>query len=70
VADVGSVRAAIHRLLAIADMLLAAARSGPFQVPSCNLTTQQMVARQVDLGTYAGLSMILGSDKGGLIAVA
>jgi ABC-type nitrate/sulfonate/bicarbonate transport system substrate-binding protein len=41
-----------------------------FPVPSGNLTMQQMVARQVDLGTYAGQSMILGSDKGGLVAVA
>jgi ABC-type nitrate/sulfonate/bicarbonate transport system substrate-binding protein len=31
---------------------------------------QQMVARQVDVGTYAGQSMILGSDKGGLVAIA
>jgi ABC-type nitrate/sulfonate/bicarbonate transport system substrate-binding protein len=41
-----------------------------FAVPSGNLTMQQMVARQVDLGTYAGPSLILGHDKGGLIAVA
>ncbi len=41
-----------------------------FAVPSGNLTMQQMVARQVDLGTYAGQSMIIGSDKGGLVAVA
>lgn len=41
-----------------------------FAVPSGNLTMQQMVARQIDLGTYAGQSMIIGSDKGGLIAVA
>jgi sulfonate transport system substrate-binding protein len=39
-------------------------------VPSGNLTMQQMVARQVDLGTYAGPSFILGHDKGGLIAIA
>jgi ABC-type nitrate/sulfonate/bicarbonate transport system substrate-binding protein len=31
---------------------------------------QQMVARQVDLGTYAGPSFIIGHDKGGLIAIA
>jgi NitT/TauT family transport system substrate-binding protein/sulfonate transport system substrate-binding protein len=31
---------------------------------------QQMVARQVDLGTYAGPSLILGHDKGGLVAIA
>src|ERR1700737_2766136 len=31
---------------------------------------QQMVARQVDLGTYAGQSFIIGSVKGGLIAIA
>jgi ABC-type nitrate/sulfonate/bicarbonate transport system substrate-binding protein len=41
-----------------------------FPVPSGNLTMQQMVARQVDLGTYAGQSMILGHDKGGLVAIA
>jgi NitT/TauT family transport system substrate-binding protein len=41
-----------------------------FPVPSGNLTMQQMVARQVDVGTYAGQSMILGSDKGGLVAIA
>ena len=41
-----------------------------FPVPSGNLTMQQMVARQVDLGTYAGQSMIIGSDKGGLVAIA
>ena len=41
-----------------------------FPVASGNLTMQQMVGRQVDLGTYAGQSMILGSDKGGLVAVA
>jgi NitT/TauT family transport system substrate-binding protein len=41
-----------------------------FPVPSGNLTMQQMVARQVDLGTYAGQSLILGSDKGGLVAIA
>src|ERR1043166_6983315 len=41
-----------------------------FAVPSGNLTMQQMVARQVDLGTYAGPSFLLGHDKGGLIAIA
>ena len=41
-----------------------------FAVPSGNLTMQQMVARQVDLGTYAGQSFIIGSAKGGLIAIA
>jgi ABC-type nitrate/sulfonate/bicarbonate transport system substrate-binding protein len=41
-----------------------------FAVPSGNLTMQQMVARQVDLGTYAGQSLILGHDKGGLIGIA
>ena len=39
-------------------------------MPSGNLTMQQMVARQVDLGTYAGPSFILGHDKGGLIGIA
>src|SRR5262245_27484545 len=37
-----------------------------FSVPSGNLTMQQMVARQVDLGTYAGQSFVLGHDKGKL----
>jgi NitT/TauT family transport system substrate-binding protein len=41
-----------------------------FAVPSGNLTMQQIVARQVDLGTYAGQSFIIGSAKGGLIAIA
>src|SRR3954471_17756803 len=41
-----------------------------FAVPSGNLTMQQMVARQVDMGTYAGPSFILGYEKGGLIAIA
>ena len=41
-----------------------------FAVPSGNLTMQQMVARQVDLGTYAGQSLIIGNAKGGLIAIA
>src|SRR5262244_273710 len=41
-----------------------------FAVPSGNLTMQQMVARQVDLGTYASQSFIIGHDKGGLVAIA
>ena len=41
-----------------------------FAVPSGNITMQQMVARQVDLGTYAGPSFIIGNAKGGLIAIA
>jgi ABC-type nitrate/sulfonate/bicarbonate transport system substrate-binding protein len=41
-----------------------------FAVPSGNLTMQQMVARQVDLGTYAGQSFILGADRGDLVAIA
>jgi ABC-type nitrate/sulfonate/bicarbonate transport system substrate-binding protein len=41
-----------------------------FAVPSGNVTMQQMVARQVDLGTYAGPSFIIGNVKGGLIAIA
>jgi ABC-type nitrate/sulfonate/bicarbonate transport system substrate-binding protein len=41
-----------------------------FAVPSGNLTMQQQVARQVDLGTYAGPSFALGHEKGGLIAIA
>jgi NitT/TauT family transport system substrate-binding protein len=40
-----------------------------FAVPSGNLTMQQMVARQVDLGTYASQSFIIGHDKGGLIGI-
>src|SRR4029434_10683760 len=38
-----------------------------FAVPSGNLTMQQML-RQVDVGTFAGQSFILGHDKGGLVA--
>jgi ABC-type nitrate/sulfonate/bicarbonate transport system substrate-binding protein len=41
-----------------------------FAVPSGNLTMQQMVARQVDLGTYAGPSFIIGHARGGLVAIA
>ncbi len=41
-----------------------------FAVPSGNLTMQQMVARQVDFGTYAGPSFIIGNARGGIIAVA
>ena len=41
-----------------------------FAVPSGNLTMQQMVARQIDLGTYAGQSFIIGNAKGGLVAIA
>src|ERR1700745_1841287 len=41
-----------------------------FAVPSGNLTMQQMVARQVDLGTYGGQSFIIGNARGRLIAIA
>ena len=41
-----------------------------FAVPSGNLTMQQMVARQVDLGTYAGPSLIIGNARGGLVGIA
>ena len=41
-----------------------------FAVPSGNLTMQQMVARQVDVGTYAGQSFTLGHAKGDLVAIA
>src|SRR5258705_4954760 len=41
-----------------------------FAVASGNLTMQQMVARQVDMGTYAAQSFIVGHDKGGLVAIA
>src|SRR5262249_18039869 len=41
-----------------------------FAVPSGNLTMQQMVARQVDLGPYAGPSFVLGNARGGLVAIA
>src|SRR5437660_4932811 len=40
-----------------------------FAVASGNLTMQQMVARQVDMGTYAGQSFIIGADNGDLVAV-
>src|ERR1700738_2221470 len=41
-----------------------------FAVPSGNLTMQQMVARQVDMGTYAAQSFIIGHDKGGIVVIA
>ena len=41
-----------------------------FQVPSGNITMQQMVAKQVDMGTYAGPSLMLGHEKGGVIGIA
>jgi ABC-type nitrate/sulfonate/bicarbonate transport system substrate-binding protein len=41
-----------------------------FAVPSGNQTMQQMVARQVDVGTYAGQSLTIGNAKGGLVAIA
>ena len=41
-----------------------------FAVPSGNITMQQMVARQVDLGTFAGPSLLIGNARGGLVAVA
>ncbi len=41
-----------------------------YAVPSGNLTMQQMVARQVDMGTYAGPSFAIGHEKGGLVAIA
>jgi sulfonate transport system substrate-binding protein len=41
-----------------------------FAVPSGNITMQQMVGRQVDLGTYAGPSFLIGHDKGGMVAIA
>src|SRR5262249_47151412 len=41
-----------------------------FAVPPGNLTMPQMVARQVDMGTYAGPSFAIGHDKGGLLAIA
>ena len=41
-----------------------------FAVPSGNRTMQQMVARQVDVGTYAGQSFTIGHAKGGLVAIA
>ena len=41
-----------------------------FAVPSGNLTMQQMVARQVDLGTYAAQSFVIGNAKGSLVAIA
>ena len=34
-----------------------------FAVPSGNLTMQQMVARQVDMGTYAGPSFASATTK-------
>jgi sulfonate transport system substrate-binding protein len=41
-----------------------------FAVPSGNLTMQQMVGRQVDMGTFAGPALMIGHDRGGLVGVA
>ena len=41
-----------------------------FAVPSGNITMQQMVGRQVDLGTYAGPSFVIGHSRGQLVAIA
>ena len=41
-----------------------------FAVPSGNITMQQMVARQVELGTDAGPSLRSGYARGGLVAIA
>jgi ABC-type nitrate/sulfonate/bicarbonate transport system substrate-binding protein len=41
-----------------------------FAVPSGNITMQQMVGRQVDLGTYAGPSFLIGHARGQLVAIA
>ena len=41
-----------------------------YAVPSGNITMQQMVARQVDLGTFAGPSLVIGNARGGLVGVA
>jgi ABC-type nitrate/sulfonate/bicarbonate transport system substrate-binding protein len=41
-----------------------------YTVPSGNITMQQMVARQVDLGTFAGPSLLIGNARGGLVGVA
>ena len=40
-----------------------------FPVVSGNLTRDQMVARQVDMGTYAGPAFIVGASKGELVAI-
>jgi len=41
-----------------------------FAVPSGNITMQQMVGRQVDLGTYAGPAFLIGHARGNLVVVA
>jgi NitT/TauT family transport system substrate-binding protein len=41
-----------------------------FAVPSGNLTMQQMVGRQVDLGTYAGPAFLIGHARGNLVVIA
>jgi ABC-type nitrate/sulfonate/bicarbonate transport system substrate-binding protein len=41
-----------------------------FAVASGNQTMQQMVARQVDMGTYASPSFIIGHDKGDIVGIA
>ena len=45
-------------------------RAEEFAVPSGNITMQQMVGRQVDLGTYAGPSFLIGHARGDLVAIA
>lgn len=41
-----------------------------FAVPSGNITMQQMVGRQVDLGTYAGPAFLIGHARGNLVVIA
>jgi len=41
-----------------------------FAVPSGNITMQQMVGRQVDLGTYAGPAFLIGHARGDLVVIA
>lgn len=59
-----------HYLLQSGHLEKRGIKAEAFPVASGNLTMQQMVARQVDLGTYAAQSFILGHDKGGLVAIA
>jgi NitT/TauT family transport system substrate-binding protein len=59
-----------HYLLRSGQLEKVGIKFEEFAVPSGNLTMQQMVARQVDLGTYAGQSFILGHARGGIVAIA
>jgi hypothetical protein len=62
-------RFVVKRAATYGDKILKGAKPGdlPVEEPA---TMQQMVARQVDLGTYAGQSFVTGYHKGQLVAIA